>query len=273
MSKELYDLEHRARQKVITDFRDIDRIMLRFIQIPFSYFRKDKENYLKLREMLSDAFEIYENKLDNMWFFEILILIGYEPGNKYFDTPLIGNRNYGKRFNSSGNVRYIAAMIKNLSQNHDIRAKEFMNIGLRSFVDYLCEFDTKEYKNKHVSKSYYSQMKQELHRFYKDAYRYLEIATAACEAPEQRTVGDLISTAIDNSCDQWAACSVPLEEYMKHITDAYNILNRLFMNGIRMALLPWSSRNHFCGILQKCCKTPQEVYRSIEFIPCFEPHK
>ena len=134
-------------------------------------------------------------------------------------------------------------------------------------------FDTKEYKNKHVSQSYYLRMKQELHRFYKDAYRYLETAAEGCEAPEQRTVGDLISTAIDNSCDQWVACSVPLEEYMKHITDAYNILNRLFMNGIRMALLPWSSRNHFCGILQKCCKTPQEVYRSIEFIPCFEPHK
>lgn len=273
MSKELYELEQRARQRIISDLQDIDIIMKRIMQMPFSYFRRDEVNYLRLREMLSEAFDIYENKLDDMYFFEIMILIGYEPGNKYFDTPLIGNRDYGKRFNSSGNVRFIAAMIKNLSQNHDIRLKEFMNIGLRSFVDYLCEFDTKEYKNKHVSQSYYLRMKQELHRFYKDAYRYLETATEDCKAPEQRTVGDLISTAIDNSCDQWVACSVSLEDYMKHITDAYNIMNRLFMNGIRMALLPWSSRNHFCGILQKCCKTPQEVYRSIEFIPCFEPHR
>ncbi len=273
LSKELLKLEQRARQKVITDRQDIDRIMSRIMIMPFSYLRKDEVNYLRLREMLSEGFEIYENRLDDMHFYEILILIGYEPGNRYFDTPLIGERNYGKKFNASGNVRFIAAIIKNLSQCHDIHLKEFMNIELQSFVYYLQGFVFAEYKKKHISKSYGLRVQHDLDRFYREACEYLETATEECETSEYKTVGNLITAAVDNSCDQWVACSVPLEDFEKHITAAYKILTRLFMNGIRMALSPWPCRNKFCGILQKSCKTPQEVYRSIEFMPCFEPHK
>ncbi|MCR5673666.1 MAG: hypothetical protein K6F87_08140 [Lachnospiraceae bacterium] len=271
MSKELLALEQRAKQKVITNPSDIGRITEYILEMPFSTLRKDEVNYRRLQNKLSEGFHISCDNLDNMLFGDVLILIGYEPGNTYFDTPLITNSKFGKRFNVAGDVRFIAAILNNLSKCKAIRIKEFMNIGLVPFMNYLYRFVDTAFAKKYVKKEYRSRKLPELERLCKEFCEYVE---AGDKNPAgEITVGDLIENAIDRSIISWVCCSVPLDEYATVIEDSYRILIKFFMNGIRMSMYPWPSRNKFCGILKRCGECPQDVYKSIEFIQCFEPHR
>ena len=271
MSKELLALEQRAKQKVITDPLDVGRITEYIFEMPFSALRKDEVNYKRLRSKLSEGFHISCDNLDKLSLEDVLILIGYEPGNTYFDSPLINNRKFGKRFNVAGDVRFIAAILNNLSKCKVIRISEFTHLGLVPFVDYLYQFVDAAYGVEVVTEAYRSKMYKDLNRLCKDGCEYVRATDE--KAPEYITVGDLIRCAIERSCDCWVSCSVPLDAYVSHITDSYNILIRFFMNGIRMSLNPLPGRDTLVDILNRYGDSPKDSFESIDFEKCYEPQK
>ncbi len=267
MSRELEKIEEMAKQRVITDPKAIDNIVKYIIRMPFSRLRKDLENYKRLRERLSKGFNIKDQNLDNLTFGEILILIGYEPGNSYFDTPQKDNL-----YSIAVDTRFIGAIFNNISNNgRDIHVQQFMHIGIKPFMDYLQETIIEEYRMKRVSRKYYSIIRRELKRLSGAMKMYME-DIGFNEPNDQLTVGDLISGAVDSSCESWLCCFSIIDEYEIQICGAYCILARFFIQGIRMSLLPAASRRRFTQILEKYGDNPKESYEIMDFNKCYEPH-
>ncbi len=83
------------------------------------------------------------------------------------------------------------------------------------------------------------------------------------------TVGNLISKAL-NTCGRSWICSVkPLEMYCSEIIVSYDLLNRLFMDSIRMPLIR-KDRERFQEIITQYRDYSMDEPVNIDYETCYE---
>ena len=267
MSKELKKLENMATTKCITDHEQIDRIVSYLLSLPFSYFRKEEARYQFLRNDLSNGFGVDRNALDRMSFQDILVLIGYEPGNTYFDPPDKGKRGFSRKLNAAGSSYVLALIINNLSKT-DIRLKEFTCIGLAAYIDYLKRKVAGECRNGLISIQAGSTIVHTVDWFDRRAGSYLSKYMDG-RSSDRVTIGDLISEVVKVCGRSWICTVEPLEKYVDEIIDHYDLINRLFMDAVRIPLV-CSDRERFREIITKYSNESQEGPIHIDYGPCYE---
>ena len=269
MSKELEKLENLATLKCITDHEHIDRVLKYMLSLPFSYLQKDEVRYKYLRDDLSKGFNIYQDDMNKISMEDVLILIGYEPGNPYFNPPDGEKRGFNRKFNAAGDNYVLAISINNLSKK-DIRIKEFTHIGLSAYTDYLRKKVEDEYKNNLIPFSSCSDILHKVDDFKRKSCEYLmdgpQVGPVNTNA---MTLGDLISKALTRAGRTWMCAVKPLEVYCTEIIESYDILNRLFMDSIRMPLIR-SDRERFQEIITQYSDRPFDDPVSIDYENCYE---
>ncbi len=269
MSRELEIMDQMASQKFISDPEHIDRIMKYVLSRRFSHFSKDTHNYEYLRSQLSNGFEISEDTIERMRVADILMLIGYEPGNSYYDATEQGRKRYGRQFNSAGNCRFLGAILKNCSIS-DIHLKEFMHVAIRPFLSYLQEKVNEEHNKDKISSQARFDMQRQLSIFRRKVSMFMD--PDGHRNLDETSIFDLITKANEDGCKAWICSYTPLEEYVGRTLDTYDIINRLFMDCIRMPLVANAGRERFRKIITKCSENPVENL-NIDYGKCYEPSK
>ncbi|MCR4739501.1 MAG: hypothetical protein K5886_04480 [Lachnospiraceae bacterium] len=271
MSKELEKLEKVAAIKCITDQEHIDRIIRYMLSLPFSCFKKDESRYRYLRFDLCSGFSLCEDDLDSISVSDVLILIGYEPGNSYFNPPDSKRiyRSKGRKFNAAGNSYVLALLIDSLAKSN-IRIKEFKHIGLSSYIGYLKKKVDEEYKNKLLPLSACSDILRRIEGFSRKARDYVFTDPQPGIGSEgDITLGDLIYKALTVCAKSWMCSVKPLDMYCSEIIDSYDVLNRLFMDSLRMPLVP-SDRERLQEIITKYRDREADDPVIIDYSICYE---
>lgn len=274
MSKVLDELEKIAKSNCITDNDRIDRIIKHMLTLPFSYFQKDEGRYKYLCDDLCKGFKISLGDTSRISMEDVLLLIGYEPGNSYFDSPDGEGMKTSRRFNSAGDCYALALLINYLSKK-DIRIKEFTQIGLYAYTDYLREKIVKEYNNNNIQFSSYWDMLKRVDRFKEKTNAYIThayLSDASKTEPvnvKTMTLGDLICKALGGCGKSWLCGVKPLDIYRSEIIESYDMLNRLFMDAVRMPLIR-SDRERFEEIIIGYGNRPFDEPVNIDFEICYE---
>lgn len=272
MSKELEKLENMAKMKRITDHEQIERIVKNMLSLPFSFFQKDEARYRYLRDDFCKGFNLYQGYMNEISLEDVLVLIGYEPGNTYFNPPDAKKlyERFGRKFNAAGDSYVLALLINGLSKKN-IRIKEFTNIELLAYTDYLREKVEDEYKNSLIPFSTCSDILQKIEAFKHKVCEYMgdNPRTGDGELANGITVGNLISKAL-NTCGRSWICSVkPLEMYCSEIIVSYDLLNRLFMDSVRMPLIR-KDRERFQEIITQYRDYSMDEPVNIDYETCYE---
>ena len=239
MSRELDKLETMARTKCITDYEHIDSIISYMLSLPFSHFRKDEGRYRFLRNDLSKGFGVDQDELDRMSFEDILILIGYEPGNAYYDPPDKAQRGFGSKFNTAGSCFVLALLLNDLAKT-DIHIKEFTCIGVSAYMEYLEKKVTEEYQNHQISFQVCETIMRTVNFFrqrtmsYMNKYLYNRMNDTSADT---LTIGDLVSEVLKVCGRSWLCTIKELEVYAAEIIDNYDLINGIFMDSIRIPLV------------------------------------
>ena len=265
MSAQLEEMAKRASQTVITDPDHIDAIVRYVLSREISYFRKDKIRYEYLCDNLSAGFGIDVDSLSSMTVANVLMLIGYEPGNQFFNSPLIKEKGYDKRFNSAGDCRSLGVMMYYLSGSGNIRIREFMHIGLEAYTKYLHTKVREEFEKCRITRRVAGRMMLGIDSFRSVSNRYIDNSDGTA------TIGTLIDKAVNHGIRCWVCSAVPLEDFSSGIIESYDILRRLFMDGIRMPLVIGYGREQFKQLIYSCAESPLEKLGSIDFTKCYEP--
>ncbi len=272
MSKELEKLENMAKTERITDHEHIERIMRYMLTLPFSFFRKDEGRYKYLRDDFCRGFRLCKNDIEEISFEDMLILIGYEPGNLYFNPPDTEriHRRLGRKFNAAGDCYVLALMINSLSRKN-IRIKEFTHIELSAYTDYLREKVEDEYRNNLIPFSKCSDMLHKVEAFKRKTCEYMleDPQMEGGELPDGLTVGGLISKALVTCGRSWICSVKPLELYCSEIIESYDLLNRLFMDSVRMPLIRFD-RERFQEILTLYRDLSLDEPVNIDYETCYE---
>ncbi len=271
MSKELEKLENRAKMKSTKDHEHIDRIINNILCLPFSFFQLDEVRYNFLRDDFYNGFNLCKDDIQNLSFEDVLILIGYEPGNPFFDPPDTEriSKRMGRKFNAAGHSYVLSLAINNLSKKN-IHIKEFTRIEISAFTDYLREKVEDEYRNSLIPFSTCADIQQKIVAFKHKASEYMSDGSQAGgnELQNGVTVGDLISKAI-NICGRSWFCSVKsLEKYCSEILESYDLLARMFMDSVRMPLIR-QDRERFQEIMVKYRDRSRKTV-NIDFESCYE---
>ena len=285
MSKELDKLENMAKMKCITDHEQIEKIMNNMLSLPFSFFQKDETRYRYnlsrekapspdryLRDDICKGFNLQMNDFKDISLEDILILIGYEPGNPYFNPPdaesMYGK--LGKKFNSAGDS-YVLALLINSFSKKNIRIKEFMHIELSAYTAYLTEKVEDEYRNSLIPFSTCFDILHKIQAFKKQACKYMsdDLQTGGGGLAKGLTVGDLIYKALTICGRSWMCSVKPLEMYISEIVESYDLLNRLFMDSVRMPLIR-QDRERFQEIIIRYRDHSIDKTVNIDYEPCYE---
>ena len=275
MSKELERLENMAKMKCITDHKEIERIVRNLLSLPFSFFQKDESRYKYLRDDLCKGFNLHMDDTGDISFEDILILIGYEPGNRYFDPPDTErmHRRLGRKFNAAGDSYALALLINNLSKKN-MRIKAFTRIELSAYTDYLAEKVRDEYRNDLIPFSTCSDILHRIEEFMHNACEYIEYmgdGSQTCDGEPVKglTIGDLISKALIKSGRSWICSVKPLEMYRSEIVDSYDLINRLLMDAVRMPLIR-QDRKRFQEIITRYGENAMDEPINIDYETCYE---
>ncbi|MBQ6967459.1 MAG: hypothetical protein IJP84_06110 [Lachnospiraceae bacterium] len=274
MSEELERIEKLARQKCITDHEHIRKILDYVLSRPLSYFQKDKKRFNYLKNELSTGFNT-NYRLEKMPLRDILTLIGYEPGKKFFDPPDTGKMIVDSRFNSAGHC-YIIALLLDSYTNRDIHIKEFMHIHLGAFTDHLHETINNDLDNCLISLTSASGILERVDEFKKKAVGYMSkrfdphmIVNEGRKPEDFLKLGDIIYQTLKENARSWMCSVIDIYDYASGIIDTYDLLNRLFMDAVRMPLIH-SDRERFKEIMRSCCFTPEVVIEDIDYENCYE---
>lgn len=271
MSKELDRLENMAKMKCITDHEQIERTVKNMLSLPFSVFQKEENGYNYLRDHLCKGFNLYQGYMNEISLEDVLVLIGYEPGNTYFNPPdKMIHENLGRKFNAAGDS-YVLALIINGSSKKNIRIKEFTHIELSAYTDYLKEKIEDEYRNSLIPFSTCSDILHKIEAFKHKACEYMSNTpqTEACELANGLTVGDLISKALTTFWRGWICSIKPIDMYISEIVESYDLLNSLFMDSVRMPLIR-KDRERFQEIITRYRDYTMDELVNIDYEPCYE---
>lgn len=272
MSIELDRLENMAKMKCITDHEQIERIVKNMLSLPFSFFQKDETRYKYLRDDICKGFNLYQGYMNEISLEDALVLIGYEPGNTYFNPPDAKrmHERLGRKFNAAGDSYVLALLINGLSKKN-IRIKEFVQIELSAYTDYLSEKVEDEYRNSLIPFSTCSDILHKIEEFKHKACEYMSNnpLTGDCEIAKGLTVGDLISKALTTCGRSWICSVKPLEMYCSEIIESYDLLNRLFMDSVRMPLIR-KDRERFQEIITQYRDYSMDDPVNIDYETCYE---
>ena len=269
MSKELEKLEKKAKQKYITEHEDIDRIIRYLFSMPFSSFQGCSSNYESLRDDLCRGFNIIRYDMNKITMEDALILIGYEPGNSYFNPPDRRKMEFSSRFNAAGHSYIFADLIVCLARK-DTRIKEFTQITLNAYTDYIRERIAEEYKDKLIPFTAYSDILQKVGEFKKRSGEYVRHGRQKSSVTEKPiTLWDLIYNALIRSGRGWSCSVYPLDKYCSEIIESYDMLNRFIMDSLRMPLIR-SDRERFQEIITKYRDRLEGAPINIDYEKCYE---
>ncbi|MCR5649733.1 MAG: hypothetical protein K6F86_00955 [Lachnospiraceae bacterium] len=268
MSKELEKLENMAAATCITDHDHIERIINYLFSLPFSYFEKDEVRYRFLRDNLCYGFKI-DPDMRKLSVEDVLILIGYEPGNHFFDPPDADRKGLNRKFNSAGHS-YVMALLISIFSKKDIRIKEFTRIRLSAYVEYLKKKVEEEYRNELVPFSICRNILHKVDEFKHKTGRYLsDLSQTGAVSENEATLGDVISGALAVCGRGWGCPTKPLEIYASEIIESYDLLNRFFMDAVRTPLI-CSDRERFQEIVTRYIDKPFNNPVKIDFETCYE---
>ncbi|MCR5597014.1 MAG: hypothetical protein K6G19_02465 [Lachnospiraceae bacterium] len=272
MSKELEKLENMAKMKCITDHEQIERIIKYILSLPFSFFQKDEARYRYLRDDFCIGFNLCQGYMNEISLEDVLVLIGYEPGNAYFNPPDAKKmlERMGKKFNAAGDSYVLALLINSLSKKN-IHIKEFTHIELSAYTDYLREKVEDEYKNSLIPFSTCSDILHKIEAFKHKACEYMSNnpRTRDCKLANGLTMGDLISKALTTCGRSWTCSVKPLEMYCSEIIESYDLLNMLFMDSVRMPLIR-KDRERFQEIITRYRDYSMNKPVNIDYETCYE---
>ena len=273
MSKELDTIENMAKMKCITDHEQIKRIVKNLLSLPFSFFQKDEVRYKYLRDDFCKGFKLHQGYMDKISLEDVLVLIGYEPGNTYFNPPDAErmHKRLGRKFNAAGDS-YVLALLINSHSKKNIRIKEFTHIELSAYTVYLSKKVEDEYRNSLIPFSTCSDILHKIEEFKHKVCEYMRNnpRTGDCELVKGLTVGDLISKALTTCGRNWICSVKPLEMYCSEIIESYDLLNRLFMDSIRMPLIR-KDRERFQEIITQYRNNSMDKPVNIDYEICYEP--
>lgn len=267
MSYYLEQMERMASQKSISDHDHIQKIMNKMLSIPFVYLKKDTVNYERLRDKLVEEVDFASGDVDNLSFADILLMIGYQPGIEDFDTSKFVKKNYGKKLNSASSCRFIAGIITNMAERGDILFNLFLNIEMPEFISFLTNKINNDYKNNRISEGSKLRICKQIEEFSDLSNQYLE---SSDQEQETVKIGDLLNEAVSESLVPWLCSCIELNQYANRMAYTYDIINRLFMDAIRIPLVN-GDRSRFCELYKTYSMYPYEKIKNIRFEACYEP--
>ena len=268
MSSELERLEKKASTTSITDPVDIYRILEHMLKMRFSYFQKEGKRYEYLRDDLAKGFCLDPDKMKDLLLEDILILIGYTPGQAYFQFP---NENkskisIGKSFNAAASSFAFALMIHNL-ENRCPTLKEFSLIRRDSFISSLVQKVRHEYDDNLPAQI---AIGIKIGNFRTISFRYINEYMGIEKLEEELTIGEIMSCALNNSTKFWTPYITPYEDYQDRVIDSYELLVSLLMDAIREPLIH-QNRERFQEIISEYRdKSRDDEDLSIEYGECYE---
>ena len=269
MSKELEKLEKKAKQKYITENKDIEKIIRYLFTRPFSSFQGCGATYEYLLDDLCKGFNIFKYDINKITLEDVLILIGYEPGNSYFNPPDRRKMEFSSRFNAAGHSYVFAELLAWLAHK-DTHIKEFTRITLDAYTDYIRDKIEEEYKDKLILFTAYSDILQKVGEFKKRSGEYVRRGRQKGSVTEKPiTLWDLISNALIRSGRGWSCTVYPLDKYCFEIIESYDMLNRFIMDSLRMPLIR-SDRERFQEIITKYRDRFEGAPVNIDYEKCYE---
>ena len=269
MSKELEKLEKRATQKYITDHEHIDRIIRYMFSLPLSSLKEYGPSYEYLCDDLCRGFNIFMDQMTRISIEDALILIGYEPGNPYFDPPDRKRMDVSKKFNAAWHSFLFADLIARLAQKN-IRIKEFTHIGLNAYTDYIREKVENEYNNRLIPFTSCCDILYKIGKFKRMSAEYVMNHLKTETGSEHTiTLEDLIYSAFAQRGRPWVFAAKPLDMYCNEMIESYDMLNSFIMDSLRMPLIR-ADRERFQEILEKYRDRMFDDPLEIDYERCYE---
>lgn len=268
MSKELEKLEKKAKQKYITEHKDIEKIIRYLFTRPFSSFQGCGATYEYLLDDLCKGFNIFKYDINKITLEDVLILIGYEPGNSYFNPPDRRKMEFSSRFNAAGHSYVFAELLAWLAHK-DTHIKEFTRITLDAYTDYIRDKIEEEYKDKLIPFATYSDILKKVDEFKRISSVNIQDGLQTGSDGYTITLEDLINNALSRSRRRWNCADKRLDAYCSETIKSYDMLHRFIMDSLRMPLIR-SDRERFQEIITKYRDRFEGAPVNIDYEKCYE---
>ena len=262
-----------ATDEVITNADRIEKTIKDFLQLKCEELGTNNPSMRYLVRDLATGFALDEESVRKCTVEEILILIGYEPAAPWFEIPendkWFYDKDPDKRYFSAGNSFLMGnALLKAYGQNNVI--KQLLSIDHWTFFKYLANqlsAGCLPTPQENVRKA-----GMRLNHIYAQGKGYIQRYKNA-ELNEMYTMGEYIADINRLGASCWMCGTESADEYVEKVVQAYLIMNRLFMDCIRMMLIK-SDRSRFKSILDRCSGVSggyeQERYEELCFYGCYE---
>ena len=269
MSEILDKIESLASGKKIFDQELIGIILDTFLDLRFSEIAKNERFESFMPEDLANGLHLEKQAVSGCTVRELLVLIGMESDEEWFDIPDKDREYFDKeRFsapdkdkeffradfpNSACHCLMLAGMLSNKGKKNTTLAR-LMDIDYEAFLIYLGNIPVKaglkSFDDPDMVSRRSELVKEYCHMIYL-VYEYLFKDTGMSFEQVRFTLGDVINTAYKQGSAMWLCGIQPLTEHAKSVRRAYLIANNLFaeiMNGYLISM----DRQQSDALLQKC---------------------
>ena len=259
MSKQLDKILDATFEGNIKGQDEIREIMDGFLGLSVAELTGGQTKFEYIVRDLATGFGLLEEKVKELSIRELIILIGYEPGTKWFMMPkddawFYQDDKYNCNFFTAGTCFALGFLVMCMEKKIQLLGR-FIKMDFRSFLKYLGIFMTEEGKNTE-DPNLESELRRNgmrLNRFCHDTEAFVK-ENGSPKSGEEITVGDLLTTICSVGRRCWTCGVESLDSFASKVYMAYRFVQFLFMDCIRMILIE-RGRDGVTVILNKCCES------------------
>ncbi len=281
MSKQLEALEKAATAKQMEDFCTIKNIVDKLLNTSVRELDGSTAVVDYLANDIAQGYVLEANKVKDCSLYDILMLIGFEPGVPWFELPeedtWFWNDEHGpEKTLSSANHCFMLGSILNNAARSNLTVKQFMRINYWSLMRFLSDRTAKFAAKHNCSPSIVRKISMKNNVIIKNTIRLVvagkpELAdfTAFSELNTLITVGDVINALIKLGTKGWSFGVMPFNEYFNRTISVYRAMKNFFMDCIKDVLLIGADSNYLHSVLDRCSSTGTYDSKYFDEI-CFE---
>ena len=278
MSKILDEMEAMGTMEGIRDMDTIEKTIEKFLSMTYAELAGGTASHHLLSRDLSNGFELDQTILEEKTIREILMFIGYEPGAFNFQLSLDENWFYkneklarNKRFLSSFSCYLLAQIMVNRREDL-FELSSLFRIDYLSFIKYL---EHRIENSFHEGKTTIKEManrRVKLNRIATTTGNFI-IDFHREHIIENHSIEDLLMTATSVCNKKWNCGFTKLNDYVREVVEAHQVLKMFFMDSIRTNMV-FSSRDEFLMLWDECKSEYFDKhigeFRKIDYRFCYE---
>lgn len=278
MSKILDEMEAMSYVDGIKDMETIDDTIEKLLSMTYAELAGDNPSHRLLCRDLSNGFELNPAALEEKTIREILMFIGYEPGVFFYQLSMdedwfYGNEKFArnKRLLCSFSCYLLAQTMVN-RKNELFLLNRLFHIDYQSFIKYLDNRIASSCNGGKTTVREMADRRVKLNRIATTTGNFI-IDFHREHIIENHTIEDLLVTATSVCNKKWNCGFTKLNDYVRDVMEAHQVLKMFFMDSIRTNMV-FSSRNEFLMLWDECKSEyfdkHKSDFREIDYRFCYE---